>query len=305
MTLTKRKPIRRTQADQKRSGSHHHVGHHYLKTYWPYLPIITTLLVGFTANGWISSQHRSVLGYATDLSANALLTDTNSQRTTQNESPLTLNGQLDSAAQSKANDMAARNYWSHDTPDGKTPWSFIVATGYNFQAAGENLAYGFTSAQSVITGWMNSLEHRANMLNSQYQNVGFGIANIPNYQNNGPETLVVALYATPVMPTITTASATMPFSTAQSTPTTRLVDEPQAQHIARIQLINSSTWITILVGVIGAIGLTFLIFRHSRAWHKALGRGERFIVRHPVLDILAALLFTSSALLMHTAGVIH
>jgi len=41
---------------------------------------------------------------------------------------------LDSAAQAKANDMAARSYWSHNTPDGQTPWTFMTAAGYNINS---------------------------------------------------------------------------------------------------------------------------------------------------------------------------
>src|SRR6185369_9999820 len=107
---------------------------------------------------------------------------------------LQLNDQLAAAAQAKANDMARRGYWSHVTPDGKQPWSFVEASGYQYEAAGENLAYGFGSSDEVMTAWMHSPEHRANILNSVYQDVGFATANVPNYRGTGPETIVVAMY---------------------------------------------------------------------------------------------------------------
>jgi hypothetical protein len=71
--------------------------------------------------------------------------------------------------------MAARDYWSHNTPDGQTPWSFITAAGYNYQTAGENLAYGFSTASDTVTGWMNSTEHRANILNGKFKELGVGV----------------------------------------------------------------------------------------------------------------------------------
>jgi uncharacterized protein YkwD len=183
---------------KKLSGKHHRQDKAYHKAYWPYLPIIAVILAGFFLNNisLLPGRH-AVLGYATDMSISGLLSGTNTQRLNNGETALALNGLLDNAAQAKANDMAARDYWSHNTPDGQTPWSFMTAAGYSYQLAGENLAYGFTTSSDTITGWMNSPGHRANILNSGYTEVGFGIINIANYQGTGPETLVVAMYGTP------------------------------------------------------------------------------------------------------------
>ncbi|HVU59248.1 MAG TPA: CAP domain-containing protein [Candidatus Saccharimonadales bacterium] len=233
MTLTKTKP-RRTPADErKRHGQHHHHSQHYLKTYWPYLPIAAIITLGLAANTWLGSAHRSVLGYATDMSVSSLLSDTNAQRQANGEDTLNLNGQLNNAAQAKANDMAARDYWSHNTPDGKTPWTFIVAAGYSYQTAGENLAYGFDTAADTLTGWMNSPEHRANILNTTYRDVGFGIANIADYQNSGPETLVVAMYASPAAAAapISSPAATAPAAQPHNQPAaTQPAAAPSTQH---------------------------------------------------------------------------
>jgi cell division septation protein DedD len=174
-------------------------------------------------NGWLAHIHRDVLGYATDMSVQSLLEGTNAQRVANGESGLGLNGQLNQAAQTKANDMAARNYWSHNTPDGQTPWTFFTAAGYSYQKAGENLAYGFATSSDTITGWMNSPEHRANILNASYQEVGFGIVNIPDYQNSGPQTLVVAMYA---QPTTVVASSPAPVASAKPTPQKATTAQP-------------------------------------------------------------------------------
>jgi len=206
MTLVA-KPKPHGPTHKKRTGQHHRRNHNYVKTYWPYIPMLMTIGVGLVLNSAWPTSHK-VLGYATDMSIQNLLDDTNTQRTSNGEANLNLNALLDQAAQNKANDMAARNYWSHDTPDGQTPWSFITATGYTYTAAGENLAYGFTTAAYTLDGWMNSPEHRANILNAAYKEVGFGIANSPNYQNSGPETIVVAMYATPAGPVVAAATPT-------------------------------------------------------------------------------------------------
>lgn len=194
---------------KKTAGKHHRHTKDYHKAYWPYLPIVAVLLLGLVFNTlWPARSHSGVLGYATDMSVQSLLDDTNSQRTSNSLGALGLNAQLDQAAQTKANDMVARDYWSHNTPDGQAPWTFIVNAGYDYQTAGENLAYGFDTAAATLTGWMNSPGHRANILNTSYLEVGFGIANSANYQGNGPETVVVAMYAKPVgAPVATTAPA--------------------------------------------------------------------------------------------------
>jgi hypothetical protein len=89
--------------------------------------------------------------------------------------PLVMNNQLTQAAQLKAKDMFAKDYWAHNSPSGEMPWDFIKQAGYDYQYAGENLARGFTSAPDVVTAWMNSPEHRENMLSPNYHDVGFSL----------------------------------------------------------------------------------------------------------------------------------
>jgi len=341
MTLTKEKPRRPTVAHRKRYGYHHRHSHHYVQTYWPYLPIVGVLAIGLLANNWLGHVHRDVLGYATDISIQELLDGTNAQRQNNSEAALAINVELDSAAQAKANDMAARDYWSHNTPDGKTPWTFIAAAGYDYQTAGENLAYGFDTSADTITAWMNSPEHRANILNVSFKDVGFGIVNIANYQSSGPETLVVAMYgalATPVVaaatpppamptaqpvpdsapatspapdrtpqpvasPTTTTKPAAIPTRAAPSDTVTPA--QPLEQRISRFQLVASNTpmnnFALILFGCAAAL---FILLRHGLAWRKFLTRGGALVLHHPLLDVTAATLVSLSIILSHTAGLI-
>ena len=223
MALTARPKHRQTVSEKKRVGQHHKVGKSYTRTYWPYLPMLLVLVAGFVLNvTWNTGQ--GILGYATSMSASALLQGTNDERAKNGLGGLAINSQLSQAAQAKANDMAARNYWAHVTPDGKQPWAFISSAGYSYQTAGENLAYGFDTSSAAIAGWMNSSEHRANILNTSYKEVGFGIANSPNYQDTGEETIVVAMYASPyvasapVAQASPTPKASTPAPAAQETP---------------------------------------------------------------------------------------
>jgi hypothetical protein len=101
---------------------------------------------------------------------------TNQSRVQYGEAALAENPLLDQAAQNKANDMLAKGYFAHTTPSGQTPWSFFAAAGYNYLMAGENLAVNFTEAENVETAWMNSPDHRANILNNNFLQIGIGIS---------------------------------------------------------------------------------------------------------------------------------
>jgi hypothetical protein len=112
--------------------------------------------------------------------------------------------------------MIVRNYWSHNTPEGNSPWTFITKAGYQYLKAGENLAYGFLTSAGVVTGWMNSTAHRANVLDATFKDVGFGIASGPNYQG-GENTVVVAMYGQ-AAPSIVAPAPVAPKVSPKSSP---------------------------------------------------------------------------------------
>jgi hypothetical protein len=186
------------------------------RVYWPYIPLvaaISLLLVLGSSGGALKAalQHPlgRVLSYSSSMTIGGLLADTNAQRSANGVGGLSLNDKLDAAAQAKADDMAARNYWSHYTPEGNPPWVFVSAQGYSYQKLGENLAAGFSDEQSAINGWMASPPHRENLLDPAFSNVGFGFANNPDYTSagGGPMTIVVAYYGTPQVLSASTAAA--------------------------------------------------------------------------------------------------
>lgn len=126
----------------------------------------------------------------------SILSDlTNEERRTQNLSTLTVSPILNNAAQMKANDMATKGYFAHTSPEGITPWYWLVQAGYQYQYAGENLAINFSDSKDVTTAWMNSPTHRANIVKENYTEVGTGIA---TGIYKGKETVFVAqVYANP------------------------------------------------------------------------------------------------------------
>ncbi|WNI18279.1 CAP domain-containing protein [Streptomyces sp. ITFR-21] len=98
----------------------------------------------------------------------------NDQRATAGCKPLTASSALDQLAQSFSDDMAARGFFDHTDPDGRTPWDRAKALGIA-NLGGENIARGQADAQAVMDAWMNSPGHRANILNCDYTTLGVGI----------------------------------------------------------------------------------------------------------------------------------
>ena len=212
---------------RKRHGHHQKRTNHFMKVYKPFLPLLIitagVLMLASVVGGPrinraspVASTNQSVsepsvLAYATGISTADLLGESNSRRATAGVGNLSINGQLTTAAQAKANDMANRNYWSHNTPDGSPPWVFISNAGYSYSKAGENLACGFNRSVEVITGWYNSPTHRDNLLHPDYKDVGFGVANADGYNcgdiEASQQTIIVAMYGTPY---VAKAAATPP-----------------------------------------------------------------------------------------------
>lgn len=114
--------------------------------------------------------------YFAAIFASVLVQQTNEERAIENLGTLTTNEKLIRAAQMKADDMAARGYFSHVTPDGKNSWYWFRQVGYNYAAAGENLAVNFTDSKDVTEAWMHSPSHRSNIMGENYTEIGIATA---------------------------------------------------------------------------------------------------------------------------------
>jgi uncharacterized protein YkwD len=90
--------------------------------------------------------------------------------------PVTNDPRLAAVARAHSADMAERNYFDHTTPDGVDFATRITKAGYTWSTAGENIAAGQPDPASVMTSWMNSPGHRANILNCDFTNLGVGLA---------------------------------------------------------------------------------------------------------------------------------
>ena len=321
----------------------------FKKVYWPYIPVvlIISLLLSMTVqtgalSAAIAKRSGQVLAYATSMSSSGLLSSTNSARTQNGVASLQLNSKLAAAAQAKADDMAARNYWSHNTPEGNPPWTFVTAQGYDYQKLGENLAAGFSDEQSTVNGWMGSAPHRDNLLDAAFADVGFGWANNPDYTSagGGPMTIVVAFYGDPK---VLAAQSTAPAATAsppaqskppaaQPTPTTppetTASEQPEGQSKVPPATTETSTespglsgkssraqialanlpWAkfgTSLALISTFAALAIWLSRHALAVRRAVVYSEAFAIRHPLMDIGLLVIAALSFLLTQTAGFIQ
>lgn len=117
-----------------------------------------------------------------DPSANSHLTTggvvefTNQHREQHGLTPLHANAKLAKAAEAKIDDMFARQYFEHESPDGKSPADIIRAQSYEYIVVGENLALGnFKDDATLVQAWMDSPGHRANILNDKFLEIGVAV----------------------------------------------------------------------------------------------------------------------------------
>lgn len=153
---------------------------------------VSVFLLGASA-GSSFFIHRTVLGAS--ISASVLIDYTNDSRLAYNQPPLVRSEKLDHAALLKGEDMVERGYFSHESPEGITPWHWFKEVGYNFLYAGENLAVDFTESKDVEQAWLDSPTHRANLLNVKFREIG--IATVNGVYENNPTIYVVQMFGTP------------------------------------------------------------------------------------------------------------
>ncbi|MYT82237.1 RNA polymerase sigma factor, sigma-70 family [Streptomyces sp. MnatMP-M77] len=101
----------------------------------------------------------------------------NAERAKEGCGPVTVNDQLNTAAQRHSADMEANDYFSHTSQDGRDPGDRITAAGYRWSTYGENIAKGQQTPADVMRSWMDSPGHRANILNCSFKEIGVGKQN--------------------------------------------------------------------------------------------------------------------------------
>jgi uncharacterized protein YkwD len=111
------------------------------------------------------------------LTASGVIKDTNAQRAMNgNLPPLAENATLDKIATLRLQDMFAKQYFAHISPSSSSAITVASSVGYSYIALGENLALGnFEGDQGVVTAWMESPGHRANILDTHYTQIGVAV----------------------------------------------------------------------------------------------------------------------------------
>jgi uncharacterized protein YkwD len=88
---------------------------------------------------------------------------------------LALSPKLRAAAEAHARDMAEHGKMTHKGSDGSNPLDRIVAQGYKYRRAGENVAVGYFTTERLMKGWMDSQHHKKNIFGS-YSQIGVACA---------------------------------------------------------------------------------------------------------------------------------
>ncbi len=100
----------------------------------------------------------------------------NSHRVSVGCAPLEWDGRVAVVAEAHSRDMVERDFFSHTNPDGDTPWDRLGGAGISFRRAAENIAWGYTSGEAVLNGWLGSPGHRSNIENCALTHHGVGLA---------------------------------------------------------------------------------------------------------------------------------
>lgn len=115
-------------------------------------------------------QNASLLGWA-----ERIVALTNQARSQAGLPPLILDPHLERLAQAHARDMALRDYFAHENPDGLDSYERLSALNPpSYNEAGENTARGQESPDELVSQWLGSPKHRENMLNPAHTHIGVG-----------------------------------------------------------------------------------------------------------------------------------
>ncbi len=183
--------------------------------------------------------------YLSTITTSRIVQLTNEERKKIGASTLTVNSKLTQAAQQKGQDMLAHQYFAHISPSGVTPWFWMKKAGYSYSVAGENLAIDFVDAEDVVTAWLNSPTHKANMLSRDYSETG--VAVVTGSFQGGTSIIVVHMFGLPQgasaptptpVPTVAAAKS-KPIDTTQGKPTSTVT--PQSKPTPAITPIAAST----------------------------------------------------------------
>lgn len=191
------------------------------------LLLLVAYLLNQSAIKTLTIAKPGVLGYSSEITAQKVFDQTNIQRQKDGLSPLIYNETLSKSAKAKAQDMFANDYWSHNSPQGKTPWTFFDNVGYKYSVAGENLAKDFYDTDSLMKAWMASPTHKANIVHTRYQEIGIAVIN--GTIGGVKTTLVVQHFGTPLVASVAPKNTNLKPSSDVVEPSTEVINLPDLE----------------------------------------------------------------------------
>jgi hypothetical protein len=188
-------------------------------------------LIGIVVTGnlfvWLlDNPTLHILGFTSSITIDEVVRATNETRIGAGLKPLNYNEKLADAARRKAANMFSENYWSHNSPSGKSPWVWFKDAGYTYVFAGENLAKDFGDTGRMMNAWMASPTHKDNIVNTKYSEIG--IAVVPGTIQGQETVLVVQLFGAPsagAIPAVAEVKTPIP-AAPSATPVASPLSEP-------------------------------------------------------------------------------
>ncbi len=274
MTLQKQKK----QVISKDSFHYKHFkkkkSHHYLKPYYPYLPILALILLGTI----VLISVNKIGGQPTNLSSNSLIGSANKIRLKDGLASINLNSNLSKIAQDSANQIAG---------------------GYQTKIEVSSLAEGFNNSSEVIGAWMSNQMTKSELLNTNLRNVGFGIAQdfhqtakyvvVAVYQSTSGNVSHITFYVPPSQ------------NSQKNSPSNNFSDQ---KLISRIVLITSNPLYQEMIIVVLALLATIFFLRHLIFFKKVLVEGEKIILNNVWLDVVIIITVFIGIYLLQTVGFI-
>jgi hypothetical protein len=167
-----------------------------------------------------------------------IVAETNPHREAGGHLPLSVHPKLQHAAQMKAEDMIARDYFAHTGPNGETPWVWLDRAGYSYALAGENLAMDFFDSRLLVNAWLNSPSHARNILNGYYTDIGIGVA---EGEIDGRKTVVAVMFVgKELTPTLENLAVEQEPTSEPSAPEPASEQEPQVAGVSQEPIKDSS-----------------------------------------------------------------
>jgi len=133
---------------------------------------------------------------ASDITRASVVAAMNEYRAEHHLPPLREDLRLEAAANDRMRDMEDQGYWAHESPDGRSPFTWLAPHGYDFHYAGENLATGFETTELLLAGWMESRGHRENILSPHFEDCGIAIIDGLTTRRGTGKSIVVMFGAT-------------------------------------------------------------------------------------------------------------